>query len=187
MSVKKEGKTYYTKFHDIEGSSHQSISAPPSHPSFSRQFCWVLIVIYHVSVMMGAEGHRRLIGNDVCTIFFRDEGSEPFDVASVTNLGTMPQIFILVQPKGDKYMISSFSRKTIKPYAPAIPKNHLFTLKEAKGFILTKCASLIHVLHSKLFPRANPRLCSAQRLYSSHYFLSSHQPSVVHTQKRSPR
>lgn len=112
--------------------------APALVPIFLTHFSY--LVIYHVSVLMGAEGHRRLIGNDVCTIFFRDENSEPFDVTAVTNLGTMPQVFIVVQPKGHKYQVSSFSRKTIKPYPPTVP-NHLFTLKEARQFILTKRTS----------------------------------------------
>jgi len=110
----KGGETFYEKWRGIE-------------------------VIYHVSVHMGAEGHRRLIGNDVPIIFFRDEGSPPFDICNVTNLGTMPQVFILVQPHKDKYRIASFSRKTIKPYPPPLPAQ-LFDSQQAKEFILAKCA-----------------------------------------------
>jgi hypothetical protein len=91
--------------------------------------------------MMQAEGHRRLIGNDVCVVFFRDEGSPPFDPTGATQLGTMPQIFIVVQPENGKYKIASFSRKTIRPYGPSIAKDMCLSETETKDFILSKCSA----------------------------------------------
>jgi len=90
-------------------------------------------VIYHLAPMMGAEGHRRLIGNDICITFFLEEGtplfprsppcrpylSSPpsplffislflghnvvFDPTQIAELGQVPQVFAVVQPVGEKF------------------------------------------------------------------------------------
>ena len=46
--------------------------------------------------MMGAEGHRRLIGNDVGVIFYLD-GDFQLDPTHISLLGTVPQVFGVVQ------------------------------------------------------------------------------------------
>lgn len=54
--------------------------------------------------MLDSEGHRRLVGNDIAVIFFLDfddtETSDngPFDPCQVSLLGTVPQLFIVIQP-----------------------------------------------------------------------------------------
>ena len=87
----KEGKSYFTTWNDYE-------------------------VMYHVSTMMGAEQHRRLIGNDVTTIIYQ-EGT-PLNVTNIDFLGTVPQIFGVVQPIEDSnntsYKYIFFSNVTKK-------------------------------------------------------------------------
>jgi len=70
-------------------------------------------VLFDVAAYMNSEQHRRLIGNDQVTIFFKDEG-EPFDPSGIDSIGVVPQIFLVVQPYQNKYRITSFRRKNIK-------------------------------------------------------------------------
>jgi len=105
-----EGETYYTQWKNIE-------------------------IIYHVAPMLGAEEHRRLIGNDVAVIFFHEEGE--FDASHLDKLGTVPQIFIVVSPAKDNYRIASFSNGNIKQYGPPIPVGAL-NPEETKELVLTK-------------------------------------------------
>ena len=53
-----EKETYYTEWNDID-------------------------IIYHVNTMLSADAHRRLIGNDVAIIFFKEKGTPPFDLLTV--------------------------------------------------------------------------------------------------------
>lgn len=55
-------------------------------------------MIYHVATEMNAEGHRRLIGNDVALVFFLDADVSAFDASYLTDLGAVPQIYLFVQP-----------------------------------------------------------------------------------------
>jgi len=96
-----------------------------------------LEIIYHVSPLLNAEGHRRLVGNDIAVIIFREEGPEKFDVTNIDKLGTVPQVFALIQPSGDKFRLSFFSTRNIKPYAPA-PPSFLVDREQAKNLLLTK-------------------------------------------------
>lgn len=61
------------------------------------------LVIYHVAPLLNAEGHRRLIGNDIAVIFFMEENSGKFDPSFMDQLGQVPQVFAVVQPQGDKF------------------------------------------------------------------------------------
>eukprot|EP01125_Pyxidicula_operculata_P020954 TRINITY_DN788_c0_g1_i1.p1 TRINITY_DN788_c0_g1~~TRINITY_DN788_c0_g1_i1.p1 ORF type:complete len:1170 (-),score=280.30 TRINITY_DN788_c0_g1_i1:213-3722(-) len=95
-------------------------------------------VIYHVAPIMGVEGHRRLIGNDVAVIFFQDEGE--FDPTFVDELGTVPQIYAVVQPYGEKkdtYHMAFMSKLNIKPFGPDAPFTAL-SPRIAKELLLTK-------------------------------------------------
>jgi len=109
---------------------------------------------------MNAEQHRRLLGNDVLFIIFHDH-PDPFKPAPLDALGTVPQIFIVVQKYQDQYRMMCFSRPNIKPYEPVIPENFLFGEHNLKDFLLTKayngyCQALSCPPMNRLFevPRA---------------------------------
>lgn len=54
--------------------------------------------------MLDAEGHRRLIGNDIAVLFFLEEGEDVyFDPTNIGNLGTVPQVFGIIQPVKENY------------------------------------------------------------------------------------
>jgi len=105
----------------------------------NKPFMWMSAfeVTYHVAPYMNAEGHRRLIGNDRCIIFFKEAG-EPFDPTGVDNLGTMPQIFAVVQPHGHDYRIGFFRRVSIRPFGPYVPKTQLWDSSSICDFLMTK-------------------------------------------------
>jgi hypothetical protein len=52
--------------------------------------------MWHVSTILNSEGHRRLIGNDIGSIFFQED--TPFEVSTIDKLGTVPQVFLVVKP-----------------------------------------------------------------------------------------
>eukprot|EP01125_Pyxidicula_operculata_P016690 TRINITY_DN5774_c0_g1_i1.p1 TRINITY_DN5774_c0_g1~~TRINITY_DN5774_c0_g1_i1.p1 ORF type:complete len:1448 (+),score=388.07 TRINITY_DN5774_c0_g1_i1:96-4439(+) len=96
-------------------------------------------VIYHVAPMLNAEGHRRLIGNDIAIIFFLEEGaSTQFDPSQVAQLGTVPQVFAVVQPvlNNQHYRLAFFSNINIKQFYP-FPYNFALQPSEMKDLILT--------------------------------------------------
>jgi len=64
-------------------------------------------VVWHVAPDMTEDQQRRLIGNDVALLFFKDEG-EPFDPQHIISLGSIPQVFVIVQPHKDKYRLGFF-------------------------------------------------------------------------------
>uniref|UniRef100_A0A6B2L258 Rap-GAP domain-containing protein n=1 Tax=Arcella intermedia TaxID=1963864 RepID=A0A6B2L258_9EUKA len=108
-----KGKTYYEKWRDID-------------------------IIYHVAPMLNAEGHRRLIGNDICVVFFLEEGEDVFFIPThLSNLGTVPQVHAVIQPVGNNYRVAFFSNINIKPFGPAVPEE-LLTPEEMKNIVLTK-------------------------------------------------
>eukprot|EP01127_Copromyxa_protea_P018844 TRINITY_DN6010_c0_g1_i1.p1 TRINITY_DN6010_c0_g1~~TRINITY_DN6010_c0_g1_i1.p1 ORF type:complete len:425 (-),score=82.27 TRINITY_DN6010_c0_g1_i1:190-1464(-) len=92
-------------------------------------------VIFHLSPMLDSEGHRRLVGNDIGVIFFVEEGAQ-FDPQNLSELGTVPQVYVLIQPVGTEWRVSFFSNINIKYYGPAIPER-LLTLAETKEMVLT--------------------------------------------------
>lgn len=93
---------------------------------------------------MNAEQHRRLIGNDVVVLVFHD-GDGAFDPAPLNALGTVPQIFGVVRrhsvtsSDATHYRVEFFSRPNIKPYAPHLAMDQVFTAAELKEFLFTKC------------------------------------------------
>jgi len=88
---------------------------------------------------MNAEQHRRLIGNDVVFIIFHEEGKS-FDPGPLDAVGTVPQVFIVVQPfdNSEYYRIGVFTRPNIKPYLPYIPAKYSFHHSDLKNFLFTK-------------------------------------------------
>lgn len=92
--------------------------------------------------MLNAEGHRRLIGNDVAILFFLDENATQFDPTKVSDLGAVPQNFLVVQPvqgQPGQYRIASFSKSNIRPFLPEAPANVALGFDIAKDFIYSKC------------------------------------------------
>lgn len=71
-----------------------------------------------------------------------EEGEDfTFDPTGVSLLGTVPQIFALVQPWRGKWRLSFFTNVNIKGYAPA-PPNAPLALATAKQLLLTRCTLL---------------------------------------------
>jgi len=105
----------------------------------NKPYMWMnaFEVTYHVAPFMNAEGHRRLIGNDRSIIFFKEPG-ESFDPTGVDALGTMPQIFSVVQPVGHEYRIGFFRRVSIRPFGPFVVKSHMWEATSIADFLLTK-------------------------------------------------
>jgi len=95
-----------------------------------------LEIIYHVAPRMNTEMIRRLIGNDIATIFFLENGS--FDPTPIDELGTVPQIFIVVQPFQKKYRLAYINKTNIRDYGSSFPDGVLFSGLELKDRILTK-------------------------------------------------
>jgi hypothetical protein len=95
--------------------------------------------IFHVSTMLTAEQHRRLIGNDIAVIFFREQGALNLDDVDI---GTVPQVHAVVQPythgSEQTYRMGFFSRTTIKPFGPQLPAQLVFRPQEAKAFLLSR-------------------------------------------------
>eukprot|EP01126_Amoeba_proteus_P056814 TRINITY_DN7194_c0_g1_i4.p1 TRINITY_DN7194_c0_g1~~TRINITY_DN7194_c0_g1_i4.p1 ORF type:complete len:258 (-),score=52.97 TRINITY_DN7194_c0_g1_i4:1020-1793(-) len=66
-------------------------------------------VMFHVSPLMNSEQHRRLIGNDIVFIIFHDS-CVPLDPTPLDSLGTVPQVFCVVQPlSSDSFRYRPFS------------------------------------------------------------------------------
>jgi len=94
-------------------------------------------VVWHVAPDMPEDQQRRFIGNDVTVLFFKDEG-EPFDPSMVSSLGTIPQVFVVVQPHKDKYRLGFFSKSSMLAFGPSLLKNILFSSKSVVDYILVK-------------------------------------------------
>lgn len=99
--------------------------------------------------MMNAEQHRRLIGNDIAVIYFHE--GPPFVLEEHDNLGTVPQVFVVVSPYQDRFRfhflliflkfqnrVGSYSRINIRSFGPPIPEENIFEGNLLKDFILTK-------------------------------------------------
>jgi len=78
-------------------------------------------IIYHVAPLLNSDAHRRLIGNDLGIIFYLEEGK--FDISEIQELGTVPQVFAVVQPTPDhqKYIFACFSTVSLRPFGPPVP------------------------------------------------------------------
>jgi len=110
-----EQNSYFTEWHGIE-------------------------VMFHICFWMNAEQHRRLIGNDVVFVIFHEEGKS-FDPGPLDALGTVPQVFLVVQPvdkDGEFYRLGIFTRPNIKQYQPYLPSKYYFHHTDLKDFLFTK-------------------------------------------------
>jgi len=86
---------------------------------------------------MTDDQQRRLIGNDVALLIFKDEG-EPFDPQKIVSLGAIPQVFVVVQPNKDKYRLGFFNKSSMLAFGPSLLKNALFSSKLIADYILVK-------------------------------------------------
>jgi len=72
-------------------------------------------MMFHIAPLMTSEQHRRMIGNDICFILFNEnldgEKVEPLNVTAMDSLGTVPQVFSVVQPQGKAYRLGFFSEQ----------------------------------------------------------------------------
>jgi hypothetical protein len=96
-------------------------------------------VIYHLAPMMGAEGHRRLIGNDVGVIFFLDPNDRAqFNPSQISELGQVPQVYGVVQPvSGGKFRLAFFHSVNLKAYGPQVGDTPM-AAAEMKDLLLMK-------------------------------------------------
>jgi len=97
-------------------------------------------IIFHIAPWMDAEGHRRLIGNDICFIIFYDNEDTSFDTISMDSLGTVPQLFAVVQPSGPcMFRFGFFQRSNLKLFdPPSPPSDHIFDIGGLKEYLFTK-------------------------------------------------
>eukprot|EP01126_Amoeba_proteus_P045443 TRINITY_DN5089_c0_g2_i10.p1 TRINITY_DN5089_c0_g2~~TRINITY_DN5089_c0_g2_i10.p1 ORF type:complete len:506 (+),score=104.90 TRINITY_DN5089_c0_g2_i10:152-1669(+) len=94
--------------------------------------------VYHLSCLMNPEEQRRLIGNDIAMILFMEEGNFSFNPATVLGLGSVPQIFVVVQPaENSLWRMGSFRNCTIQSYNPP-SSSHPLPLDDLVELILTK-------------------------------------------------
>jgi len=61
-----------------------------------------------------------------------------FDPTAASLLGTVPQIFAIIQPVGDKYRIGFFANINIKPFDPPLPMQEMYDPQFTKDLVLTK-------------------------------------------------
>jgi len=102
-------------------------------------------VIYHIAPWLSTDEQRRFIGNDMAIIIFVEATTIKFDPTHLDQLGTIPQVVILVQPvsgeiKADvetKYRLAFISRKNLKSSMPLTPFTPL-DITTTKNLILTK-------------------------------------------------
>jgi len=97
-----------------------------------------LQVIFHLAPLLDAEGHRRLIGNDIAIIFYHDDLLGSFDPSEVGSLGAVPQIYAIIQPyKNNRYRLAILSGLNIKEYGPALPVKS-YTEEDLRETLFTK-------------------------------------------------
>eukprot|EP01129_Flabellula_baltica_P005497 TRINITY_DN1997_c0_g2_i1.p1 TRINITY_DN1997_c0_g2~~TRINITY_DN1997_c0_g2_i1.p1 ORF type:complete len:660 (+),score=132.64 TRINITY_DN1997_c0_g2_i1:28-1980(+) len=108
-------ESYYTKWNELE-------------------------IMYHIAPWHSPEQHRRLIGNDICfIIFYESPDNAPFNPQAIVDLGTVPQVFSVVQPFRNLYRLGFFNRTNLKTYGPpAPPSDYLFDGSNLKDYLLTK-------------------------------------------------
>lgn len=138
-----------TKF-DIEGwTRYRGDMRPPGTAWFGE---WNGVeIVFHIAPIMSAEEKRRLIGNDICMLFYFDvpvNSAEPtadapaplFQLTGVDTFGEVPQCFAVVQPNSNKeFRLGFFSKINLIPHLPEVPSEKAFySMQEANQIILTK-------------------------------------------------
>eukprot|EP01125_Pyxidicula_operculata_P003056 TRINITY_DN1321_c0_g2_i1.p1 TRINITY_DN1321_c0_g2~~TRINITY_DN1321_c0_g2_i1.p1 ORF type:complete len:1345 (-),score=395.48 TRINITY_DN1321_c0_g2_i1:173-4207(-) len=138
-------------------------------------------IVYHLAPMLDPEGHRRLIGNDVAIIFFLEEGQDTwFEPTDYEKLGTVPQIYIVVQPVGNNYRVAFFTRNTIKPFGPDLPTTSAMDPAAMKDLVLTKLYN--GLIMSQYCPPMD-RLFSIPRGETIKDIVANYKPSKTATKK----
>jgi hypothetical protein len=105
-----------------------------------------LEVMFHVSTMLDAEMHRRLIGNDVGVVLWRPPNAPPLDFSTV-DLGTVQQVFAIVQPvltpgvPEPLYRVAFIRRTTVAAVGPRLPLQRLLTMAELRPLLLSYMAN----------------------------------------------
>lgn len=136
-------------------------------------------VRWHLSTTLNQEQIRRLIGNNKTVVFFFDS-DQPFDTKGIQEMGAVPQIFIVVQPKGLAFRIACFSTLS-KPFEPFAPSQYLFQGEEVKEFILTKLHNgLMAARTCKPFNVTFEKPRGAQIQEFAQKFLSTHQLQTLY-------
>eukprot|EP01126_Amoeba_proteus_P058003 TRINITY_DN7437_c0_g1_i2.p1 TRINITY_DN7437_c0_g1~~TRINITY_DN7437_c0_g1_i2.p1 ORF type:complete len:305 (-),score=54.49 TRINITY_DN7437_c0_g1_i2:176-1090(-) len=128
-------------------------------------------VVWHCAVMMNPEEQRRLIGNDNCVLFFKDQGS-PFNPLYVNDMGVMPQCYVVVQPYQDLgYRVAFFQRNQILTFGPSTMRNLVISPEDIKDYVLAKLhnASLVCLICPPLVNLlARPRAAAIQEIVEKH-------------------
>jgi len=116
--------------------------------------------MFHIAPYCTPEQHRRLIGNDILVVIFHDDPDyEPFDPTVLADLGTVPQIFCVVQSFNNLYRLGFLHRKNIKDFGPPSPPiDYCFDKYNVFDYLFTKLHNGLKM--SKLCPPMN-------RLYST--------------------
>jgi len=139
-------------------------------------------VRWHLATTLNQEQIRRLIGNNKTCVFFHDS-VEPFDTKRVQEMGVVPQIFIVVQPRatGSAFRVGCFSTLP-KGFEPCAPAHYLFQGDEVKEFILTKLHNgLMAARTCKPFNVTYEKPRGAMILEFAEKFLSTHQLQTIYS------
>lgn len=105
-----EGEAFYTVWQDLE-------------------------VVYHVAPELSKPEIRRLIGNDLVNIIFLESGTLNLD--GLSELGNVPQVFIVVQPEGGStFRVSFYQKSTITGIGPCF--EDLCDLPTVRELVLTR-------------------------------------------------
>eukprot|EP01124_Arcella_intermedia_P011723 TRINITY_DN18151_c0_g1_i1.p1 TRINITY_DN18151_c0_g1~~TRINITY_DN18151_c0_g1_i1.p1 ORF type:complete len:547 (+),score=123.32 TRINITY_DN18151_c0_g1_i1:134-1774(+) len=95
-------------------------------------------VVWHNATEMNEEQHRGVIGNLQCLLFFKEKDGVQFDASEVSQLGPIPQFFIVVEPCLSGFRVGFFYRTKLQPFGPELPENYIFDETELLDFLLTK-------------------------------------------------
>eukprot|EP01124_Arcella_intermedia_P006541 TRINITY_DN13875_c0_g1_i3.p1 TRINITY_DN13875_c0_g1~~TRINITY_DN13875_c0_g1_i3.p1 ORF type:complete len:609 (-),score=154.75 TRINITY_DN13875_c0_g1_i3:59-1885(-) len=136
-------------------------------------------VLYHVAPLLDDESKRRLIGNDIGIIFFLPSGN--LDISLLNQLGSMNQIFAVVQPTNDaKYSVAFACNSHMKAFGPDIP---LYSIsgRLAKLILLTKFLNGIIITK---FSHPLNRLYSTPRGHTLENIISKYSEKQQKTQRK---
>eukprot|EP01127_Copromyxa_protea_P019059 TRINITY_DN6101_c0_g1_i1.p1 TRINITY_DN6101_c0_g1~~TRINITY_DN6101_c0_g1_i1.p1 ORF type:complete len:774 (-),score=143.10 TRINITY_DN6101_c0_g1_i1:86-2335(-) len=108
-------------------------------------------IMFHVAPWLIAEQHRRLIGNDlVVIVFYEPPASElhkPFNPSVMSGLGTVPQVYSVIQPTQDVFRMAFFQKPSIKEFGPPSPSpSYYMTATDAKEYLYTKLHNAMHMI-----------------------------------------
>lgn len=157
-------------------------------------------VMYHISQLLNSEEHRRLIGmpqicsltnnpgNDVVFIIYHDS-DEPFDPTPLDGIGTVPQVFLVVKPVGNRFRLGVFARPNIRVFDPPTSSSLSYAAEYIKDIILVKAFNGFAMSRScppmcRLFER--PRAAAIADIVKE--FLDTHKKqSVMIKQQRTDK